>query len=95
MPSPVVTTEFTQEILRYALKNGATMDHPMLAGRFARRVAAMIVDGKIQGQRVRGRWYVDPALAPRAAEIMGLLPAEEDKALYQTKTKNPPAASND
>lgn len=89
MTMRVGSTEFAQIVRRFG-----DPDSPALAGRFARRVAALIVDGPLNAERVNGRWYVDPAMAPKAAQLMGLVPAEEDKALYHPATKNPPAACN-
>ncbi|TCZ65564.1 hypothetical protein [Roseicella aquatilis] len=49
-------------------------NHPALFSvGLARRLNALLASGAIPSERVAGRFYIDPAHAPRAAELLGLI----------------------
>lgn len=69
------TTEFTLEVKAEGLRRGMDPNHPAFEGRFGRRVVNLIVDGCVPSVRIRNRMYVDRAMAPLAADLLGLKPA--------------------
>ena len=67
------TAAFTAAVRAFALNElGVPESHPVLTGRLARRVANLLADGRIPSVRINGRYGVDPALAPKAAALLGL-----------------------
>ena len=74
--------------LAHAMLPLVPRDHPAVQGRFSRRVAAMLADGLVETQRIRGRWYVREDVIPEAARILGLVP-------YNSyANENPPTGAN-
>jgi hypothetical protein len=67
-------TEFALKLQRELIERGVPPTHPFLAGRYSRRVADLIEDGRIPAQRIRGRWYVDESIVPQVAEMLGVVP---------------------
>jgi len=45
-----------------------------------RRIYNAIVDGRLDAERVRGRWYVSEALVPVAADLLLIEPAARQRA---------------
>lgn len=75
-PGYVNSTCFVQATTASALAAGCDPEHDVLCSpMYQRNVVALIQTGRIPSVRVRNRMYVDPAHAPRAAEMLGLIPA--------------------
>ena len=67
------TAEFALSVKAVAERNGVPAQHYVLGAGFSRRVVELLRDGRIPYQRIRNRLYVDPAQAPVAAELLGLV----------------------
>lgn len=73
-PILVGTTPFALAVRAAALAAGTPENHPVLTSpTFNRRVTALITSGRIPCEYVNVRMRIDPAHAPRAAMLLGLI----------------------
>jgi hypothetical protein len=45
-------------------------NHPGLKGRVQRRIYNAVLDGRLDAERVRGRWYLREDMVPVAADLL-------------------------
>jgi len=65
------TSEFTAAVRAFALtERGVPPTHPVLAGRLARRVGNAVADGLVPSIRINGRYVIDIAHVPLAADVL-------------------------
>lgn len=67
------TGEFALSVRAEAERGGVSSHHAVLGAGFSRRVVELVRDGRIPSKRIRNRLYVDPAEAPVAAKLLGLI----------------------
>lgn len=74
-PGYVNSTCFIQATTDSARAKGCRDDHPVLCSpTYPRNVIALLQTGRIPSVRIRNRFYADLAHAPRAVEMLGLVP---------------------